>query len=368
MLSTNLKIKIKTVLIILAGWLFLGAYISVYNHLLISAVKDYNFWNSLITTTVAVLVAALTGGNMIVFVLRKRFEQQPLGLGLISYAATFVLLIGAVTLAASFLYNSLNMELPFYHQDVVQDVKRFMLKDYGFLLNLMTWSTIVSFTVLALHVNDNYGQGVFKNMLLGRYHQPKLEDRIFMFLDINGSTTIAEALGNVQYFKLLSKFFADISDPIVESKGQIYQYVGDEVVVSWPLSEGLKDSKALKCFFDIEDVVNAKSEKYEKLFGLTPTFKAGLHFGEVTIGEVGSIKKDIVFAGDVLNTTSRIQDQCSKYHVNLLVSKKLLDLMPGASNYQTTKLEQITLRGKQKQVTLCSVNRHELTYEAPVSL
>ena len=357
-ISTSLKKKYQTVLIILIGWLILGLYIAIYNHLLIASVAHYEFWPSLITTLAAVLVAGILGGGMIVFVLRKRFQQLPLGLGLINYALTFVILIAVVTLAASFLYNSLNMELPPYHPDVIADVKRFMLQDYGFLLNLLTWSTIAFLTVLALQVNDNYGQGVFKNMLLGRYHQPKQEDRIFMFLDIKGSTRIAEELGNIQYFKLLSQFFLDTSEPVLESSGEIYQYVGDEVVISWPIKVGLENSQALTCFFKIEDTIAAKSDQYHQQFGLVPQFKAGLHFGEVTIGEVGSLKKDIVFSGDVLNTTSRIQDQCNQFGVNLLVSKKLLDLMPEAKHYHTKKLKEIALRGKQRPVTLYSVERN----------
>ncbi len=354
-LSNSLKRKLQTVLYILLVWLVLGLYIVIYNHLLIASAEAYDFWNSVITTMAAVIFAGIIAGNLIVFVLREQFQRLPLGLGLVLYALTFIFLITVITVIASFLYNSLNMNLPYYHELVINDVKRFLLNDYGFLLNLMTWSTIAFLTILSLQVNDNYGQGVFKNMLLGRYHQPKQEDRIFMFLDIKSSTRIAEQVGNIQYFKLLSKFFSDISSPVLEYGGEIYQYVGDEVVVSWPLKRGLKNSQALKCFFAIQNAISAKAGEYQKLFGLVPGFKAGLHFGEVTIGEVGSIKKDIIFSGDVLNTTSRIQDLCNKFGVNLLVSRKLLDLMPQASQYQVKKLEEISLRGKERPVALCSV-------------
>ena len=367
-LSTTLKRKLQTVGYIVIGWLILGFYIVAYNHMLIVSTADYNFWNSLITNQVAVLVAGVIAGSLIVFVLRKRFRQKPLGQGLILYAITFISLIAVITIIASFLYNMLNMNLPFYHELVIRDVERFLLEDYGFFLLLMTWSTIVFLTVLSLQVIDNYGQGVFKNMLLGRYHEPKQEDRIFMFLDIKSSTTIAEKIGNIQYFKLLSQFFQDISKSILEYGGEVYQYVGDEVVVSWPLKRGLTDSQALLCFFDITDVIHSKRDSYQKQFGLVPAFKAGLHFGEVTIGEVGSLKKEIVFSGDVLNTTSRIQDLCNKFGVNLLVSKQLLDLMPAASQFKIEKLEQIFLRGREKPVTLCSVQRITDSSEVPQSV
>jgi adenylate cyclase len=54
-----------------------------------------------------------------------------------------------------------------------------------------------------------------------------------MFVDLLSSTTIAEALGNEKYHNLLHDFYADITNPIIYNKGEIYQYVGDEVIVSW---------------------------------------------------------------------------------------------------------------------------------------
>jgi len=56
-----------------------------------------------------------------------------------------------------------------------------------------------------------------------------------MFVDLLSSTTIAEALGNEKYHNLLHDFYADITNPIIYNKGKIYQYVGDEVIVSWRL-------------------------------------------------------------------------------------------------------------------------------------
>ncbi len=355
--STTTKIKIRLVLSILIGWIILGAFISIYNHLLIESIGVYDFGDSFVTMIVAVTLAGLIGGGLIVFVLRDRFRRQPLGLGLLSYAATFTLLIALITLAAAFLYSSLNMDLPIYHNEVVQEVKRYMLEDYGYLVNLITWSTIAFFTVLALQVNDSYGQGVLKNMLLGRYHEPKQEQRIFMFLDLDSSTSIAESLGSIRYFKFQSKFFYDISRPIIESYGEIYQYVGDEIVVSWPLRRGIKKARALKCFFRIEDTIKQKAAAFEERFGLVPSFKAGLHCGEVTVGEIGSVKKEIIFSGDVLNTTSRMQDLCKELDVQFLVSKTLLDKMPGLDRFEIQELQQMSLKGKQNPVTLYSVKR-----------
>lgn len=352
-LTNNLKIKLKTLLALVIGWQLIALIISAYNHMFFVSAQEYDFMYSLIASVLAVLIAGITAGPLLVFVLKDRFKRHPLGLTLIIYTVTIVVLITLVSVVASFFYNSINMDLPFYHADVVRDVEIFLIKDYGLWLNLMTWMIIAVLTVLAMQVNEKYGQGVFKNMLLGKYHQP----RIFMFLDLKGSTTIAEKIGNISYFKLLSKFFEDISSPIIESYGEIYQYVGDEVVVSWSLKKGIEDAHCLRVFFEIINTIDQKSHEYQARFGLVPAFKAGIHVGEITVGEVGTIKKDIIFSGDVLNTTARIQEQCNILKQPLLVSKQLLSLLPIKDYFSIEPLGQIELRGKMQPVTLCAVSQ-----------
>jgi adenylate cyclase len=94
-------------------------------------------------------------------------------------------------------------------------------------------------------------------------------------------------------------------------------------------------------------------------FGIVPEFKTGFHCGEVTIGEVGVIKREIVFTGDVLNTAARIQELCNTYNVKLLVSKKLLDLLPIENRYLPKAIGEITLRGKQTADVLYNLERIE---------
>jgi class 3 adenylate cyclase len=182
--------------------------------------------------------------------------------------------------------------------------------------------------------------------------------RIFMFLDITSSTSIAENLGHIKYFELLNDFFNDLAEPIERNKGEIYQYVGDEVVVSWPFQEGIEKANCLNCFFDIIDTIDYLSVKYLDKYNMIPKFKAGMHYGKVSTGVIGSIKKEIIYTGDVLNTTSRIEGQCNHYEVNLLLSHALVSQLPLQTNYSTRKLGEINLRGKSSVITLFTVDRH----------
>ena len=182
-------------------------------------------------------------------------------------------------------------------------------------------------------------------------------NRVFMFLDIKSSTEIAEKLGHNKYFELIHDFFSDVSDPIVACQGEIYQYVGDEVVITWPLEKGIENAQCLQCFFHICDVIEMGAQRYMEKYGVVPDFKAGMHYGKVTTGSIGTIKKETVFSGEVLSTASRIEGLCNRYRVNLLLSKDLLNLLPIEDSLVPREIDSIVLRGKQESITLFSVER-----------
>jgi len=165
-------------------------------------------------------------------------------------------------------------------------------------------AAIILLSLFYTEVSENLGQEVLNNFFTGKYHKPIQEERIFMFLDMKSSTTIAEKLGHVKYFEMLKEYYSDLSEPIIQYHGEIYQYVGDEIIVSWKPKRGLLNNNCLKCFFAMKETIKNQSKKYHEKFGLLPTFKAGFHLGKVTTGEIGVIKKDIIFTGDVLNTTA----------------------------------------------------------------
>ena len=216
---------------------------------------------------------------------------------------------------------------------------------------------IVIVTLIALLVNDKYGPGVFASFLLGKYFQPKREERIFMFLDLRGSTSIAEKLSEDQYFNFLKDAYKDATPAILNSKGQIYQYVGDEIVVTWNKDNGSENANALRCYYDIQRRFKEKMDYYKNRYnGRVPHFKAGLHYGYVMAGEIGIVKRDIAYSGDVLNTASRIQSKCNDLNVNILISKYLLDLLGSLpAFYNPRKVGDISLRGKEESMVLYTV-------------
>jgi adenylate cyclase len=216
-------------------------------------------------------------------------------------------------------------------------------------------AAIVVVSQFYMEVSENIGQGVLANFFTGKYHSPKEEERIYMFLDMKSSTTIAESLGHVRYFEMLREYYADLSDPIMNYSGEIYQYVGDEIVVSWKLKNGLQNNNCIQCFFAMKAALNKQTRKYNEKFGLLPGFKAGFHLGKVTTGEIGVIKKEIIFTGDVLNTTARIQGLCNMYKVDILVSDDLRKKLTLNSQFQIEALGENELRGRDEKIKLFTI-------------
>ncbi len=222
--------------------------------------------------------------------------------------------------------------------------------------SFLFWLIILVGTLAILQVNDKYGPGVFASFLLGKYFHPKKEERIFMFLDLHSSTSIAEKLGEVQYFNFLREVFQYATPSILNSKGVIYQYVGDEIVISWKTYKGAENANCIQCFFNVQSSLNNRVDYFNEKYGVVPEFKAGLHYGNVMAGEIGLVKREIAFSGDVLNTTSRIQSKCNELGVNILLSKFLLDKLNLRPETFTPKLVgDIVLRGKEQSLSLYTV-------------
>lgn len=234
-------------------------------------------------------------------------------------------------------------------------------KFYGFLLSGSFLSTMISLafsTFLSLFyagISDNLGQRVLLNFFTGKYHQPVEEERIFMFLDMKSSTAIAERLGHTQYFEFLREYYNDLSDAIVEHQGQVYQYIGDEIVISWEIDDGLEDNNCIRCFFKMKEALANKETRYLDNYGVAPAFKAGIHLGAVTTGEIGALKKEIFFTGDVLNVTARIQELSASYKADLLVSQPLLSQLNLKGKYGQKSHGTLELKGRTQPIGIFSI-------------
>ncbi|MFT6319814.1 MAG: adenylate cyclase [Granulosicoccus sp.] len=303
------------------------------------------------------ILAGIIGGGSLVFVWEKWLRSINYGKALMYMFFSYIIIYLLVAIPSAFFFQSNDLGLSFFDPQLRKAVL-FSFFEISQLSNFIVWLVIVMGTLIILQVSDKYGPGIFSSFLLGKYFQPTREERIFMFLDLRSSTTIAERLGEVRYFNFIKDVFKDATPPIIYAKGEIYQYVGDEIIISWKMDNGIQNANCINCFFEIQSALRQRNKYYESTYdGIQPEFKAGLHYGHVMAGEIGVVKRDIAYSGDVLNTAARIQSKCNELGVNILFSKYLLDKISLKPNLLTpTRIGDMKLRGKKNKVLLYTVS------------
>jgi len=201
-----------------------------------------------------------------------------------------------------------------------------------------------------LQMNRLVGVNVLGYFAAGVYRRPTAEGRVFLFVDLVGSTQLAERLGSARYFELLQRFVDDLSDPVLEAEGEIYQYAGDEVVITWPMARGVHRANCVACFFAIRDAIARSAARYEREFGVVPRFRGGLDGGMVTAGELGDLRQQIVFVGDILNTAARLEEYAKRSDLDLVASGALLERLTLPPGVVATRCGELALRGKDAPV------------------
>ena len=368
MVAPNTKRNISRIIPFGLIWLIFGAIYALLEKGLLGDLKyypstgnPYDFEGFILILLCLVTVAGLLIGTFEILFLNQRFAKRRLLQKIIYKTIIYLAIIITFLLVSATVSNSFELQTSMFDPQVWNNVRAF-LTSFAFWAIVLYVAAIILLSLFYTEVSENMGQEVINNFFTGKYHKPIQEERIFMFLDMNSSTTIAEKLGHVRYFEMLVEYYSDLSGPIVSHLGEIYQYVGDEVIVSWKLQKGLLENNCLQCFFAMKEALQRQSSKYHRNFGLFPTFKAGIHCGTVTTGEIGVIKKDIIFTGDVLNTTSRIQGLCNDLVVELLVSGPLLEKLDYKSQFFMNSLGEKELKGKDERVMLFSpspINKHQ---------
>ena len=211
--------------------------------------------------------------------------------------------------------------------------------------------------VFYIQVNRMLGGGLLEKFVSGRYQRPREEERVFLFVDLVSSTRIAESIGNVRFHELLNAITFDLTDPVLEHGGEIYRYVGDQIIITWPAAAGLGDAAAVRCCFAILDKMASLEPDYHGRFGVAPRFHAALHCGPVVSGEMGDVRREIVYLGDVLNTTARMEEACREMRHPVIASKALLDRLRLPAGIAARSIGPIQLRGKEQDVGLHALSR-----------
>ncbi len=201
-----------------------------------------------------------------------------------------------------------------------------------------------------LDVAELVGPRVLKNIILGRYHHPVVEDRAYLFLDVRGATALAERIGDEKAHEFLTRFFLDIDKIMLRWNGEVVTYLGDGVMITWPYDEAIDRSAPLEFLTDVMSWVVTNAPAYKEEYGAVPTFRAGLNGGEVVVGECGGSKREIAHIGDVVNIAARLEQACKRTRYVALVSAELIQQMVLPEGMIADRLGPMRLRGRERQL------------------
>ncbi len=308
----------------------------------------YSIVEAKVLRVILVFTMSLLINYLLVFKLRRLFRNRSLWIGFI--------LRSLILLFAAYIVNFIIHAADIFFIDHLSLGRA--LANYGkdafsqlwLTQKVIYWLLLFIITQFVIEVNEKYAPGVFVDILIGKYLHPKIEKRIVMFMDLKDSTPIAEKLGHQIYFNFIREFIYQVSNAIIEHGGGIYQYVGDEVVVSWMFSHK-NTKKCMLALIDARKNLQKKSEDFRRIYGIIPEFRVGIHIGDVTVGEIGVIKKDIAMSGDTMNTTARIRTACSELNQKYIVSKDFMDNVD-LKDWQTENLGLVELKGKKDGLEL----------------
>lgn len=309
---------------------------------------ETNILKELLVREVSVFIISLLIGYFLISVLRNYLRNSSLWFNLLT--KTGLLLLAAIVMTF-LVYISYEWFIAGNTFKVAFDKFTYNLLHRQLLVEKMPeWILLFLFTQLCIEINEKYSKGVFFNIMVGKYLQPREERRIIMFLDLKDSTPIAEKLGHKEYFRFIRDFIYNISMGFMENDGRIYQYVGDEIVVWWPESKA-NARNAVAALLSTRKELNKSFNRFKQKFDTIPEYKAGIHTGSVMVGQVGIIKKDVVMSGDAINTAARIRSACTDLNQKFLISKDLNDLLD-LKEWQSESQGVIDLKGKNQGLEL----------------
>jgi adenylate cyclase len=354
------KKQIYSILFLIGFWVSCSIFITVYDASVLRfkseyPTGEYSLINSLLISVLVTTSGASLLGSLEVLLLSRLLRKKPFGMTLLIKTIVYMMFI-LVFLSLYTLYiTSSEINKPMLSDEALSLYGGQVLSE-RFGTQILYWGIACIMALFLLQVSEKFGQGVLINFLRGKYHRPREERRIFMFMDLHSSTTYAERLGHIDYSHLIQDCYYDLTDIVVQHHAEVYQYVGDEVILTWDFTKGISEANCVAAYFAYVNHLKSRGDYYRTRYGFVPEFKAGLNSGVVTAAEVGEIKKELAYHGDVLNTASRIQGTCNEYQRRLLTSEQTKKELENQSAYTFDFMGNVMLKGKESCVRIYAVN------------
>src|SRR5712671_2974998 len=170
---------------------------------------------------------------------------------------------------------------------------------------------------------------------------------VSMFVDMRGSTALAEKRLPFDTVFIINRFLSAVSQAVIECGGQPNQFVGDGELALFGLNTNPQTAccQALQAAALIATNIDELNQFLSHDLLEPIRFGIGIHGGEVIIGDIGYRDHQVFTAlGDAVNVAARLQDMTKGLECEVILSEKV---------YKTTGLpvnllpeQELSIRGR----------------------
>ena len=243
-------------------------------------------------------------------------------------------------------------------------------------MSIFNWVLIICLAGILLHIvvhvlkewNRRSGGRIFKDTILKWNRLAREEERIFLFVDLESSTELADKMGHVKYSAFLQDCYRDIDWCVHETNASIYQIIGDEIVLTWKCSKKENFTRAIDFYFLFMEKLRRYDTYFSNIYHKLPLFKASIHCGKIMRLEQGRFKSILAYHGDVVNTAARIQKLCKNYPYPILITSAFyVQVNSNVTKYKIDYIDKVEIQGKKNPVELYGVNNISQNYADSLS-
>lgn len=289
------------------------------------------------------------------FPLMVAIRNLPRGLRWLTRSAVHVSIILTVLLGTQYVFDTIVYGRPAYSTINVQETAQ----------DAVFCAFVLIATVFVLEMRALLGGRVLATAMLGGYAAPAEEQRLFLIVDMVGSSQAAAELGGRRYHGFLSEAFRLAEREIEDEGGEIYTYVGDALFATWPLENPRRNARALNAAVRMFAALERAQAAFKKTYGRQPRMRAVLHGGTVLIGQYGDVRRQVTYLGEVLNVASRMERFAKNCCVEILISAPLLAQTALPATLAASPLEAVDVAGWKGPVGILALRRKGAAADVP---
>jgi adenylate cyclase len=181
-----------------------------------------------------------------------------------------------------------------------------------------------------------------------------------LFIDLRGSTRLAEARFPYDVVFLLNHYFAEMAAAVEATGGHYSNFTGDGLMALFGLEQNDDHGAymALSCAVRMLERLENLNQQLASELAEPLSMGIGIHTGDAIIGQMGPPKTPVLTAlGDAVNTAARLESATKELHVPVVVSR---DTLEAAQLFTELPLHDILLRGRSTPLAVAPLNAKSL--------